>query len=617
MCGILGYANFTFDFESALNRIMHRGPDAAGDYWDAGCSVYLGHRRLSILDLSEAGRQPMAAENGRIIITFNGEIYNFRQLKQDHLRDVKFFSQSDTEVLLRLYAKYGLGAIEYLRGMFAFAIYDRTKKEIILCRDRVGIKPLYYYSKNSEFALASELDPLKMTPGIDLEIDPIALDHYFSIGYIPSPYSAYKYIRKLPPAHYLVYDVAHGKIKTLKRYWNLRAASRQVPSWTESEWIEAIKEKLKEAVQAHLVSDVPLGAFLSGGMDSSLVVSMMAGCGTNTIKTFTMGFENREFDERAYARSVATSYHTEHHEQTVNPDSFEIIAKLVRSFGEPFYDSSAIPTYYLSKMVSEKVKVILSGDGGDEVFAGYTSYLRMLRYGLLDRVPRALRGAVRKVAARLPFHIKGYGFLQRQGYDGIRRYYEMESIFNKTSKTRLYKEGFRYSLPKQADSYFENIFHAHDLAEEELVTQLQYIDFHAFLPEDVLTKVDRMSMLHSLETRVPLLDHELIELVFACPERIRVKGHHLKYIPKRILESELEPMVLAHKKQGFAVPLDQWFRTEWKERFRALFSEKDDDDVIDHRYALELLDVHQKRGRNFGSQLYSLLFYRMWRLQSG
>jgi asparagine synthase (glutamine-hydrolysing) len=613
MCGIFGSVGFGLDLSRCVDSLAYRGPDDAGDFIDRDTQVFLGHRRLAILDLSKAGWQPMALDGASIYITFNGEIYNFQMIKDQHFRSVPFRSKTDTEVILQGYHEFGYHLPELLRGMFAFGIYDKKKGEMFLCRDRLGIKPLYYYSKDGRFAFASELTALKLLPDVNLEIDPLGLDYYFTYGYIPAPFSAYKFIRKLRPAHILVYSIEDKKIRKIAPYWRLRDSIQSVPGCSEREWTEMIRDKLAEAMRLHLISDVPLGAFLSGGLDSSLVVSTMAELVDQPITTFTMGFEFQEYDERIYAESVAKRYGTAHHVEIVSPDAASVLPELVRSFGEPFYDASAIPTYFVSKMARRHVTVALSGDGGDEVFGGYEVYARMHRYAYLERVPLPIRRVMQHLGKHLPKHIPGYGFLQRQAYSDIRLFHEAQCCFPSYDRALLYTEEFKNSLKKEEDGFYRRIIKEEGGFENELITRLQLIDMNSYLPDNVLTKVDRMSMLHSLETRVPLLDHELVELAFSCPASVRFRDRDLKHIVRSLLSGKVSEDVLHHKKHGFAVPLQYWFRKEWKGLMRSLLDETRDDPYVSNQFAGHILDLHQKGGRDFSKYLYTVLFYKAWK----
>lgn len=613
MCGIFGTVGFGNNFSKSLGKLVHRGPDDFGEYVDKENNVYLGHRRLSIIDLSTDGRQPMKINNDMIFITYNGEFYNYRYIKENYFNNSFFQSKTDTEVILHLYQKFGDRTPEFIRGMFAFCIYDKNNNKLFLCRDRCGIKPLYYYEKDGLFAFSSELNALKVLPNINLEVDPIGLDYYFSYGYIPSPFSAYKYIKKLNPAHYLIYDIVKRQVNIIKRYWNVYENKNKYINNSENEWIEKIDDKIKESTSLYLVSDVPLGVFLSGGLDSSMVLSKVAKVTASTVKTFTIGFDNKEFDERLYADIVSKIFKTDHKLEVVNPNAMEILQTIINSFGEPFSDASAIPTYFVSEIARKYVKVVLSGDGGDEVFAGYNHYQRMYKYVYLDGIPINIRKFISFLGKYLPNHIPGYGFIQRQSYNNLELYYEMLCCFSKEHKDKLYKNEFKKTLERKEIDLFQKIIDENRCSEKELITKLQIIDLHSYLPEDVLTKVDRMSMLHSLETRVPLLEHELIELVFSCPEKVRFKSKILKYIFKKILSKELPEVIIDRKKQGFGVPLSSWFRNELKNTAILLIDNLIDDPFLNYKYVNDIFSLHQKGGRDFSKYLYNVMIYNNWK----
>jgi asparagine synthase (glutamine-hydrolysing) len=613
MCGILGAVGFTHNLSESLNSLALRGPDDFGEFFDEKKEVYLGHRRLSILDLSEAGRQPMRLNGANIYVTYNGEVYNFQSIKAQYFSDARFQSHTDTEVILRLYQAFGHQTPKYLRGMFALGLYNQDKGELFLCRDRLGIKPLYYYQKGGKFAFASELSALKSLANVDLEIDPIGLDYYFTYGYIPAPFSAYRHIRKLKPAHTLVYDTSRREIRDIAPYWQLTDSVTPRHYASEREWLEVIDDKIEDAVKSHLISDVPLGVFLSGGLDSSLIVSKMAKLMDRPVKAFTIGFEAQKYDERIYAESMAKYCGAEHHVEVVSPDATAILPQVVNSFGEPFSDASALPTYFVSKISRKYVTVALSGDGGDEIFAGYTRYGRMHQYAYLNGIPLKIRKIVQHLGKYLPEHLPGYGFLQRQGHDYLGLYQEMNSCFPTYEREQLYTEDFKRSLKREEKNLYQNIIESQNGFEHELITQLQLADLYSYLPEDVLTKVDRMSMLHSLETRVPLLDHELVELAFSCPAAIRYKAKNLKYVIKKILAGKVPNEILVHKKQGFGVPFVYWFRNELKTFIASIIEKNNDDPFIDDQYVRHMFNLHQKGGRNFGARLYAILFYKCWR----
>jgi len=613
MCGILGAVGFSVNMGQSLSKIKHRGPDDYGEYYDKNNQVYLGHRRLSIIDLSPAGHQPMQVNDGAYRIVYNGEIYNFKELQKEHLPDNIFVSKSDTEVLLHLYVKYGKEAAKYLRGMFAYAVLDAPKNEICLTRDRIGIKPLYYYLKGNTFAFASELQALKGIAGVDLEIDPIGLDYFFRYGYIPFPLSAYKYIRKLSPGYQVIYNIDKRIITSNSPFWQLKTEIASQYQLSENEWIERLENKIREAVKLRLISDVPLGAFLSGGLDSTLIVSAMAGSMKEPVKTFTIGFDYNEYDERIYAREVATKFGTEHYEDKVTSDALEILNILVESFGEPFMDPSAIPTYYVSQMARKHVTVVLSGDGGDEIFAGYSRYKRIFRSRKFNNIPYQIRKIISYLGKFLPESIPGYGFLYRLEYSNIQLYREITSHITSFQQDKLYNPDFKRALEHHEKDYYEELLDNYSCPENDLISEMQIIDIHSYLPEDILTKVDRMSMLHSLETRVPLLDHELVELALKCPSSIRFKNQDLKYLTKQMVIKNFDRKFVNRRKQGFDVPLNKWFRKELKDYMFQTIENISEDDLINKEYAMDLFNSHQKGGRNFGRLLYGILFYKCWK----
>ena len=618
MCGIFGSVGFSrSSIAPCLGRIAHRGPDDFGEYFDDDANVYLGHRRLSIIDLSPSGKGPMKLNDAELLITFNGEIYNFLELKKTFFAGTRFSSLTDTEVVLRAYQKFGRNAPSYLRGMFAFGIYDPSRRVLFLSRDRVGIKPLFYYEKDGTLAFSSELSAIKAVEGFDGEIDPIGLDHYFTYGYIPAPYTAYRHVRKLLPGHSLEYDVDSRKITGISCYWRLKDHITVNSSLSEDDWVAALEAKLEESIRLHLISDVPLGAFLSGGLDSSLVVSFMSGMMDKPVNSFTIGFDYDSHDEREYAEAVAKRYGTNHTVEVVRPDALSILPDIVRSFGEPFSDASAIPTYYVSQIARKHVTVALSGDGGDEAFAGYDRYARMHRLRYLEGIPIGIRRFVHHLAKVLPRSLPGYGFLQRQGYDGIDLYTEMHTCITSDDRPLLYTPEFQRAVEREQRDLYNRIVEEHAWSDRELVSLLQLVDFYSYLPDDIMAKVDRMSMLHSLETRVPFLDHEVLELAFSCPPSIRFRNGTLKYVTKRILKDRLPPDVLNHKKHGFGVPIGIWFRKELKGYLHDQIDAGKDDPYVNWSHIRKLFALHQHGGRDFSRYLYSSLMYRLWHQETG
>jgi len=564
MCGICGVVKFERDNSidrAVLGRmcdvITYRGPDDQGIY--VGPGIGLGMRRLSIIDLS-TGRQPVHNEDQSVWVVFNGEIYNFKELRKDlEKKGHRFYTSTDTEVIVHLYEEYGEGCVRYLRGMFAFALWDEMRQKLVLARDRLGIKPLYYYLSPRVFLFGSEIKSILQYPEIEREINLQALNSFLTHLYIPDPETIFKGIKKLPPAHILV--VKNGAA-SIKRYWDLDFEPDLRKS--EDEFCEILQAKIEESVKQHLVSDVPLGAFLSGGIDSSTIVAMMERQMGRPVKTFSIGFDDPDYDELRYARKVARHLGTEHYELVVKPDVIQILEDLVWHFDEPFADSSAIPTYMVSKLAREHVKVVLSGDGGDELFAGYDRYLPNLRRSRFSILPDPFKNWVLKpLSDRMPDGMKGRNFLSDISLHPAEMYVNSVSYFRPGDKERLYSADLKLALGELGtyDSfhgYFE------ETPSKDFLTQLLYLDTKTYLPGDILTKVDRMSMAHSLEVRVPFLDHELVELAATMPSRMKLQGSITKYILKKAMSNVLPNEILDRTKQGFAVPIGRWFNTQLK-----------------------------------------------------
>jgi asparagine synthase (glutamine-hydrolysing) len=641
MCGIVGIINTVLTPERSLLekmcRIMtHRGPDGEGCYIEG--PIALGHRRLSIIDL-EGGKQPMSNEDDTVWITFNGEIYNFPDVQRElEKKGHRFKTRSDTEVIIHAYEEYGKECIKYFRGMFAFGIWDSKKKELFLARDRLGKKPLYYYVDDRSFIFASEIKAILQDEYIKRELDVKALADYFTYHYVPFPETIFKGIHKLPPGHLMtvriVQDVRDVQVVsnkcndrtseaiehiefTIHQYWDIEYKPDY--SLSEQEWVEALKEKLKEAVRIRLISDVPLGAFLSGGIDSSTVVAFMSMVQNTPVKTFSIGFKEEDFSEVKYAREVAKRFGTEHQEMVVEPDAIEVLPKLAWEFDEPFADSSAIPTYYVSKMARKYVTVILSGDGGDETFAGYRRYLWARDMHKYDWIPLPLRAIVFGIpAALLPDGMRGKGMLRHlsngpfERYAGLNTFGELNSLKNLLSTDVLNEVQKRqngrlhdYAFLKK---YYD--FCKHD----DYLTKIQYMDTKTYLAEDILTKVDRASMLCSLETRAPLLDHEVIELVARIPSSMKIKDGETKYILKKAMDGILPDTILYRKKMGFGVPLIYWFKKDLTQYAREvlLSQETKHRGIFNQSYIKNILERHQKKGRDLSAKIWALLFFEHW-----
>lgn len=624
MCGITGMYHFQqpTDVDAHLLQrmtdvIRHRGPDAEGIY--ASGSIGLGQRRLSIIDLSEAGRQPMFSHDRQISIVFNGEIYNYLDYRDDLLkRGHVFHSRTDTEVIIYLYREYGEQCIKYLRGMFAFALWDAQKQQVLLAVDRLGKKPLYYYCDGKRLVFGSELKCLLEDPTVPKEINHEALYDYLLYRYIPAPKTIYRNIYKLPPAHYML--CTRDGIRGPQEYWDISFAHVEEDK-DETYFCEKLIGLLEESVKIRLMSDVPLGAFLSGGIDSSGIVAMMARVSETPVITTSIGFEEKEFDETQFARMVSEQYHTDHFERIVNADALSIMNEIVWHFDEPFADSSAVPTYYVSKLSREKVTVALSGDAGDENFAGYNKYpIDLLENRARNMIPNALRQTVIASLARiypqwdwLPWYLRGKFFLTSVTHSPARAFFRTNTFLTQLEQDALFSNDLRKTF--QGYDPFNIVEHYYNKADtKDQLSRIQYVDMKTYLPADILVKVDRMSMANSLEVRAPLLDHVLMEFVATIPSRLKLNGNEKKYIFKKALTPYLPPDILYRKKQGFIVPLDRWFRNELKGLVeetvlspRALQRGLFNPDEL-----RKMWQLHQSRQRNMGSTFWTLLMLELW-----
>ena len=556
ICGVFHYGEGHADpglVERQQRVLTHRGPDD-WDVWGEG-PVALGHRRLSIVDLSSGGHQPMPNEDGSLRVTYNGELYGWPELKAVlAARGHAFRGASDTEALLHLYEEHGDGLLQHLRGMFAFALYDRNRRRLLVARDRLGIKPLYYHDDGRRLAFASELKALMLDPGIPREVDEHAVADFLTFQYVPSPGTIWKGVRKLPPGHRLACDASGVRVE---RYWSLPVEPE--PGHSGEYYRERLRALLAEAVRLRLVADVPLGAFLSGGVDSSVVVALMAQAVPEPIKTFSIGFDEREFSELEDARRVAVHLKTDHRELIVRPRALEILPRLVWQMDEPFADASMIPMHYLSEMARREVKVALSGDGGDESFAGYATYDWAQRHAGLDRIPRALRRI-----AGVPSWLFGPGTsigrrLRRFSLDAAERHLDAMSFFSEPELERIAGPALHDTLRRHEPYAGPRLHHARAAGPMGPVPALLYLDAMTYMTDDVLTKVDRTSMMHSLEVRVPLLDHKVLEFVSRIPFEYKLRGRIGKWILKECVRDLLPPETLKRRKQGFGVPLERWF----------------------------------------------------------
>ena len=622
MCGIAGFIDL-WDQRSPRGRderagilanmcevIRYLGPDDSGSLLKDG--IALGMRRLSIIDLA-GGHQPMSGEDGSATVVFNGEIYNFRELQtQLEAHGHKFQTRSDTEAIVHAYEQYGSACVDHLRGMFAFAIWDDKQQKLFIARDRAGEKPLYYtLTPTGTLVFGSELKSLLEHPAVKRETSAESLDAYFSLGYVPDPLSIFQDIKKLPPGHFLTFS--NGRL-LIKQYWDFTYETNGNHR-REEDYLEELRALLDEAVRIRLVSDVPLGAFLSGGVDSSTVVALMARHMTQPVKTFSIGFLEDSYSELKYARQAAKKFGTDHHEFFVTPEICNVVDELAWHFDEPFADSSAIPTYIVSKLAREHVIVVLSGDGGDELFAGYTRYVterKRRKYGLLPRHFR--RGLMEPLSRTLPHGAWGRNFLHNVALDPIDRYFDNVSIFTGLNKRSLYTSDFRQQLGSNSHVGLSFQEYGDSVGTNALLDALLYIDSKTYLPGDILTKVDRMSMAVSLEARVPLLDHKLIDFVTRIPASMKMTGLETKHLFKRAVADLVPEEILARPKQGFGVPIQQWINLQLRERIRDTLTDSRfrQRGIVSPRYTDVLLDEHERGRRDHSMALWSLLMLELW-----
>jgi len=613
MCGIAGFVlrdkpATEGAVRAMCDQIRHRGPDDEGYHLDGGCAI--GMRRLSIIDLG-AGHQPIANEDGSVWVVFNGEIYNFEELRR-HLeaRGHCFRTRSDTETLVHLYEDEGEAGLRRLRGMFAFAIWDARRRRLFLARDRFGKKPLYYAALPDGLWFASELKCLRAA-GIPLELDREALRFYFQFGYIPDPWSPYRAVRKLPPGSWLEYNA--GGSGRQGRYWRVPApAEAASPDLTEDKACAMVRDLFDESVRLRMIADVPLGAFLSGGIDSSSIVASMALQSRDPIRTFSIGFEESDYSELPYAAMVAKQYRTEHHEIVLRPDAVELVGRLARWFDEPFADTAAIPTFLLSRFAVEHVKVALSGDGGDEIFGGYDSFRKVEKLRMYDRVPQALRRFASLVAGVLPYSAYGKNYLRMIARpSALERYFELNYAPYFLRRELLAPE---WMLP--ADAGFLTRAFAGCLLPDGAgpLAQAMYFESTANLTGDMLVKVDRTAMANSLEVRCPFLDHELAEAAARLPHGWKIRNGRGKDILVRAMRDRLPAALLDRPKQGFEPPFAVWLRGPLREMLRdrltsARFLERG---IVSGDFVKKLIEEHQSGRRDNQLWLWMLLVFDLW-----
>jgi asparagine synthase (glutamine-hydrolysing) len=613
MCGIAGFvdrdaapsARSTADVLAMCDVIRHRGPDDQGVYVDSQAG--LGMRRLSIIDLA-TGRQPIHNEDQTIWIVFNGEIYNYRELR-DALsgRGHRFYTSSDTEAIVHAYEEWGENAFARLRGMFGLALWDAPRRTLMLARDRAGIKPLHYVERNGRLYFASEIKSLLAAGAVDRTIDVRALDHYLSFLYTPRDGSIFSGISKLPPGHFLRWHDGRSQVVP---FWRLPADEGFAGG--EEEAATRLREVLADAVRAHLVSDVPLGAFLSGGIDSSIVVGLMAEA-TTRVKTFSIGFDEPAFDELEHARAVAAWFGTDHHELVVRPDALAILDRLIDHFDEPFADPSAIPTWYVSEMARRHVTVVLSGDGGDELFGGYDRYLPHPRVTVFDRLPiPAKRRLASALWPLLPHGTRGKNFFRHVSRDDNGRYLDSVSFFQPDEKSALLAPGLAQAIDEAAEARFAR--HFDRFAGLSTPGRMMRFDFETYLPEDVLTKVDRMSMAHSIESRVPLLDNRVIDFAASLPSGMKIRDGERKHILKRAVEGLLPSSIIGRRKQGFGVPIGVWFRGGLTQLFRDVLLSPTavQRGYFQPSFVERIVDEHLAGTRDHSFRLWQLVVFELW-----
>jgi asparagine synthase (glutamine-hydrolysing) len=624
MCGIAGWANLDDKSSSEggeavlhamCERMKHRGPDSEG-LW-TGESVALGMRRLSIIDL-QTGEQPFWNEDKSIVVVMNGEIYNFRELRKElERRGHEFHSHSDTEVLPHLYEEYGEAMVEHLNGMFAFALWDLRRKKLLIARDRFGEKPLYYGVFAGKLIFASEPKVLLRHPAVEPEINPEALRQYLCFDYVPAPLSIYKNIYKLPAAHLLT--VENGEVKT-RRYWNLSFHKNGNTPTVETAAKE-LREIISDAVRMRLVSDVPLGILLSGGVDSSTVAAFATQHATEKVKTFSIGFEEDSFDESKFARQVAEHLGTEHYEEKLSVEkAADLISEIGTWLDEPVSDGSLIPTFLLSRFVRKHVTVALGGDGGDEIFAGYPMYFGHKMARVYDRLPRFLRaGLIEPIVNNLPvstknlsFDYKAKRFVAASKYDAVTRHHSWFGSFSIDAQNDLLAKDFPAGTSGDIYKGAKDLLKITDAADE--IEQMQFLDMNFYMAEDILTKVDRASMAVSLEVRAPFLDSRVAEYAASLPLEYKLKGSKGKYILKKAVEDLLPKTILQRPKKGFGIPIADWLKGRLNPLMRDLLAPErlENQGLFDAGYVQKLIAEHEAGAASHHKQLWTLLVFQLW-----
>ena len=621
MCGIVGIfdlhnnSEIDRDLLERMNQTQfHRGPDEGGIHLEEGLGF--AHRRLSIIDLSH-GQQPLFNEDKTVVVTYNGEIYNFQELSKELKEKGHVFdSHCDTEVIVHAWEEWGEQCVEHFRGMFAFGIWDRNQQTLFLARDRLGIKPLYYsLLENGQLIFSSELKALKAHPLLPKEINPQAIEDYFTFGYIPDPKTIYNDVFKLPPGYRLTVKKGAQQLKP-EQYWDISFKLHE--GLSEDDIKKELIKQFKKTVEIRMVADVPLGAFLSGGVDSSGVVAMMADLSDDPVNTCTISFGDPKFNESQYAKQIADQYKTKHHVDQVESDDFDLIDKLAGLYDEPYADSSALPTYRVCELAKKRVTVVLSGDGGDENLAGYRRYRwHMIEQKMRSIIPAFIRKPVFGLLGKLypkadwaPKFLRAKTTFESIARDPVEAYLHSVSLMSNKMRDLLFSDG----LKQQLDGYQSiEVFREHEKNSptDHPLSLAQYLDFKTYLPGDILTKVDRASMAHALEVRVPLLDHELVDWISGIPPELKLQGKEGKYIFKKALEPHLSDEILYRDKMGFAIPVASWFRGPLKEKLKdkILHGKLAETGYFNQSYLETLIKDHQSGMRDYSAGLWSLLMF--------
>jgi asparagine synthase (glutamine-hydrolysing) len=621
MCGITGIFDTrgNQDFQPAVlqrmnQALLHRGPDEAGVHFEPG--VAFGHRRLSIIDIS-TGQQPLFNADRSVVIVFNGEIYNYLTLIPElQALGYHFSTRSDTEVIVHAWEAWGEACVKRLRGMFSFALWDRNSKTFFMARDRLAVKPMYYaLLDDGTLLFGSELKALLAHGGLRRDMDPLAVEEYFALGYVAEPRTIFRQAKKLAPAHTLT--IRRGQpIEEPKAYWDVRFTCNN-PISAEDACLE-LDEKLKESVRLRMIAEVPLGAFLSGGVDSSAVVATMAGVSSEPVNTCSIAFEDPAFNEADFAQSVADQYKTNHRVETVKSDDFDLIDELARLYDEPYADSSAIPTYRVCQLARKHVTVALSGDGGDETFGGYRRYrMHLMEEKMRSSIPAAVREPLFKTLGKIypkadwaPRMFRAKTTFEGMARSSVEAYFHSVSILRGPMREQLFSTRFKSELAGYSAQEVFN-YHARRADTDDPLALIQYIDMKTYLVGDINTKVDRASMAHSLEVREPLMDHELVEWAATLPSSLKINGQESKFILKKAMEPHLQNDILYRPKMGFAVPLARWFRGPLKQRVKdaVLGRRLAETGWFNREYLEHLVIAHDSGARDYSAPLWALLMF--------